>query len=139
MSTNENNQDTLKRNIYIYFGCGITMLLAFCLLLHFSIGKTRPYTPSEEVIIEEEGEQPRFRVEFVQYETKQNRIFLHGWALIPEQEITSFKIHVLLRNMNTNQYLKIPTALQRRPDINRRFNNLRRRLTMEKYRKLITV
>ena len=102
----------LKKHICLFLTFGIIALLAFCLLLHMSIGRVVTYTPQH---LGNQDLDVRFNVNSIL--TRNNYLYLSGFAFIPNENIETYRIHILLRNVNSNQHLKLPTIMRIQPEI----------------------
>jgi len=110
-------QRKLKTYICIYLFSGVLALLGFCLLLYLSVGGVSNYIP-EHLSFDEE-----VKIHIDHIVKKECLLSLSGWALVPEESIETYRIHILLQNTNNSQYLKIPTIMSKRTDVTQYFHD----------------
>lgn len=104
-----------KKYVLLFLVSGTAVLLIFCGLLYFSVGRVKAYVPEGYDVLQD--------VTFIidPIEQDGNIMTIHGFSFIRGESIETFKINALLRDIYTGEYFKLPTAMRFRPDVTLHF------------------
>jgi len=108
-----------KTNKYLllYFLIGSAILFLFCFSLYVYIGGARKYTPSWN-----KNEETEVLFHIDQIETINDRLTITGWAFLQDENIYIFNTKILLYNINTGIFYRVPTVMQFRSDVSFYYN-----------------
>lgn len=96
------------------------ILLLLCFLFNFLVYLDQSKVDKIENIKFVQNEEIEWNIDFI---SVSDTIRIGGWAVILDEEINSADYRVILRDVNTNHLIEMPTQVVERADVDEHFNN----------------
>lgn len=93
--------------------CLLLLSFGICFILYEDVSHVKKISTDSEVISDVNG----FKFSIDYFEDNDDEIIVQGWSFIEGESTQYFDCSVVLKNLSSNDYYKIPTSYQERRDV----------------------